>query len=67
MAEPFMMPSWEEMASKIAHDFVDCVRRASAAEAEGNTAKAKEFRKAALRIKKLMDKYQITIRTSGSA
>lgn len=62
MAEAFKMPSWEEMATKIAHDYLDCERRAAQSAAAGDDKEAREFRKLAARFKKLMDKYAITIR-----
>lgn len=57
------MPTWPEMATKVAQDYVDCLRRAVEAEAAGNSADANGFRKLAARYKRLMEKYQITIRT----
>ena len=60
------MPTWTEMATKIAQDYIDCLWRADEAEAAGDISEAKGFRKLAADFKRLMDKYQITIRTKSS-
>lgn len=57
------MPSWHELATKIAHDFIDCQQRADAADAAGDKKEAAAFRKLSARYKRMMNKYGITIRS----
>ena len=58
----FLMPVWTEFATSIAHGYADCGERANAALAVGDRREATAFRRLAVRHKRLMDKYGITIR-----
>lgn len=55
------MPSWIEFAAKVAHDYVDCCRRAKAADEAGDMSEASSFRKLAARYKRMMDNNGITV------
>ena len=58
------LPGWQVFATKIAHDYVECLEFAAIARERGQEDDALAFEEAAGGFRKLMDKYQIKIRDS---